>query len=59
MSCQETREAMKNPGKVEKHKRLRLLHHLRTCRECRSEIPAQERALTIHAVIMLEEEEEE
>jgi hypothetical protein len=55
MSCQQVREVIAGTKDVAKGEQLSFVRHIRTCNECRREIPAEDRANAIHAVITANE----
>lgn len=55
MNCEETREGILKPETVIERKSMdvnRFLRHVRTCPDCRRDIPSEARATAVHAVVM-------
>jgi hypothetical protein len=55
MSCTQVREVIDQKRSVEKIEEIVFVRHIRTCADCRREIPAEVRASAIHSIIMTNE----
>ena len=51
MTCEQVRGVIEGKVQMKPHEQLIYVRHIRSCRECRFEIPADVRAKAIHAII--------